>query len=58
MYSAVNRQVLYCTVVCRYSAVRRQGEPRGDGLEPRVLDYRTQQAKVALLGRPRGQAFI
>ena len=30
----------------RYSAVRRQGEPL-EGVEPRVLDYTSQQAKVA-----------
>jgi len=33
------------TIAVRYSAVRRQGEPV-NGVEPRVLDYTSQQAKV------------
>ena len=32
----------------RYSAVRRQGEPV-KGVEPRVLDYTSQQAKVVVV---------
>ena len=32
--------------LCRYSAVRRQGEPGPDGKESKILDFQTQQAKI------------
>jgi len=34
------------TIAIRYSAVRRQGQPQPGKLEPKILDYPTQQAKL------------
>ena len=49
-YSAERRHVepkiLDYYLMSRYSAVRRQGEADEGQLEPKILDYPTQQAKL------------
>uniref|UniRef100_A0A2A4J068 Acyl-coenzyme A oxidase n=1 Tax=Heliothis virescens TaxID=7102 RepID=A0A2A4J068_HELVI len=35
-----------CTIAVRYSAVRRQSQPRPDAGEPQIMDYLTQQHKL------------
>ncbi|XP_071134383.1 peroxisomal acyl-coenzyme A oxidase 1-like [Mytilus edulis] len=35
-----------CTIVIRYSAVRRQSELTPGGIEPQILDYQTQQYRL------------